>query len=201
MAYLLQAQYVGTVPGLTDQNSGSRRRVSTMFAACPRDWHWVGQRAYPGYGRSLPKSDLVFRAHPDVAPTPGSPEATGDVLAAPLSWTCVWRMSKGWAMWRAVAPDGYVAIGDVFHYDYPPVYEETFRRYACLRLDCVRAVPGGPSLWDDRGTGARCDGSMWVVPDGSDNPWQRFQVRPDYSPPEGPGYTVDLSVVELVRRP
>jgi hypothetical protein len=192
MAYLLQAQYVGTVPGLTDQNSGSRRRVSTMFPACPRDWWWVGQRAYPGYGRSLPKSDLVFRAHPDT---------DDEVLVAARSWTCVWRMSKGWAMWRAVAPDGYVALGDVFHYDYPPDHEETFHSYACVRLDCVRAVPSGHSLWDDRGTGARCDASMWSIPDGTDNPWQRFLVRPDYGPPEEPGYTVDRSVVEIIRRP
>lgn len=167
MAHLLQAQYVGTVPGLTDQNSGSRRSVSTMFPACPRDWHWAGQRGCPGYGRPLPRGELVFRPHPD---------AGGAVLAGAVSWCYVWGMAQGWAMWRAIPPDGYAALGDTFHYNYRPDSEETFTSYACVRLDGVRTVPVGPSLWDDHGTGARGDGSMWVVPDGTDNPWQRFCV-------------------------
>jgi|GEM_PF-6685395 len=196
MPHLVQAQYVGTMPGLTDQNSGSRRSVSTMFPACPKDWYWVGQRGCPGYGRPLPRTELVFRAHPGAGP-----DARGPVLASPVSWSYVWGMAKGWAMWRAIPPDGYVAVGDIFHYNYRPDREETFSNYMCVRRDCLRAVPVGPLLWDDHGTGARGDGSMWVVSDGTDNPWQRFCVQPDYNPPGWPGYSIDLSVVEMVARP
>ena len=189
MGYLVQARYVGTVPGLTDQNSGSRRHVSTVFPACPRDWHWVGQRGYPGYGQLLPKAELVFRTHPD---------ELGYVLAKPVSWDYVWGMAKGWAMWRAVPPAGYVALGDIFHYNYPPDREETFNNYVCAREDCVTAVPSGPELWNDQGTGARDDGSMWAVLDGTDNPWQRFRVQAGYHRPDSPAYTLNMDVIEII---
>ena len=101
-------------------------------------------------------------------------------------------------MWRAVAPPGYVALGDVFHYGYPPDREETFRSYACIRQDCVRAVRPGPLLWTSHGTGARDHASMWSVPDGIGDPWQRFRVRPGFGPPPRPVYVLDLDVVEVV---
>jgi len=189
MGSFLQAQYVGTVPGLTDQNSGSRQNVSTVFPACPRDWFWVGQRGYPGYDQPLPKSDLVIRAHP---------EAPGDILARPVSWTYVWGMAMGWAMWQAVPPAGYVALGDIFHYNYSPEREDTFVNFVCVREDCVNAVPVGPQLWNDQGTGARTDGSMWIVPDGTDNPWQRFRVQPNYYPPNHPVHILNMNLVEVV---
>jgi hypothetical protein len=189
MGYLLQARQVATVPGLTDQNSGSYRHVATMFPACPRGWRWVGQRGYPGYGQRLPRSELVFRTHPD---------AVGDPLADVVSWSYVWGIAKGWAMWRAVPPRGFVVLGDVFHYNYRPDHEETFTTFACVREDCVRAVPVGAELWNGYGTGASNDASMWIVPDGTGNPWQRFRVQPRYDPPDYPVYVLNMDVVEVV---
>jgi hypothetical protein len=189
VGYLLQGRYVGTAPGLTDQNSGSRRQVSTMFPACPRDSFWVGQRGYPGYGHPLPKTELVIRPHP---------EGPDDALIRPVSWTYVWGMAKGWAMWQAVPPEGYVVLGDIFHYNYSPEREDTFNNYVCVREDCVTAVSVGPQLWNDQGTGARDDGSMWIVPDGTDSPWQRFRVQPNYDPPNNPVYMLNMDFVEIV---
>lgn len=189
MGYLLQAQHVGTVPGLTDQNSGSCRQVATMFPACPRDWRWVGQRGYPGYGQPLPRSELVFRTHPD---------AGGEALAGVESWARVWGTAKGWAMWRAVPPSGYVALGDVFHYNYPPDCEDTFTNYACVRADCVQPAAVGAELWNGNGTGARARASMWIIQDGTDNMWQRFRVQPDHGPPRYPVHALDPDVVEVI---
>jgi hypothetical protein len=189
MGYLLQARYAGTKPGLTDQGSGARRHVATMFPTCPQDWHWAGQRGCPSYDQPLPERDLVFRIHP---------EADGDVVSRVASWEYVWGMAKGWAMWRAIPPSGYVVLGDVFHYNYSPDREGTFNNYACVREDCVMTIPVGPELWNDHGTGAPKDGSMWLVMDGTDNPWQRFRVQPSYDPPNYPFYVLNMDVVEIV---
>jgi hypothetical protein len=107
-------------------------------------------------------------------------------------------MAKGWAMWRPVPPAGYVVLGDIFHYNYPPDREETFDNYVCVREDCVTPVPIGPELWNDKGTGAREDGSMWMVLDGTDNPWQRFRVQAGHDRPDFPAYTLNMDVVEII---
>lgn len=189
MGYLLQARHVGTRPGLTDYDSGAYTPVATVFPACPRGWWWLGQRGYPGYGMPLPAQEVVVRPHP---------HADDGVVAPPSDWLCVWATPKGWAMWQAVAPDGYAVLGDVFHYDYPPNRDATFRSYACVRLDCVKPVPSGPQLWSCLGTGSPADASMWVAPDGTANPWQRFRVQPNYNAPAHPVYALDMDVVELV---
>ncbi|HEU4350011.1 MAG TPA: hypothetical protein VFR35_19715 [Actinoplanes sp.] len=192
MGHLLQARRVGTVPGLTDFNSGSHRQVATMFPACPRDWRWIGQRGCPGYDQSLPKSELVFRPHPN---------ADGDVFAPVAEWHYVWGTARGWAMWRAIPPPGYLALGDVFHYNYRPGREDTFTTYACVRADCALTVPVGDELWNAHGTGTRQAASMWTIPDGTPAPWRRFHVQPDHHRPHGPFHILDPRLVEVLPDP
>lgn len=88
----------------------------------------------------------------------------GAVFTYPLRFKQVWhipRGSKPMYAWKAVAPEGYTAIGMVVtNSESPP------------EVTCMRCVPNGwcvasktapVKVWDDSGAGGGKPGSIWVV--------------------------------------
>ncbi|WP_241269685.1 Vps62-related protein [Streptomyces chrestomyceticus] len=96
--------------------------------------------------------------------------ASHDILKPPTDFELIWR-DKGsgadtnGAVWRPVPPDGYVALGDVFTSSWTkpdPVW------YVCVRKEAggrryVREAQIAELIWDDRGSGADADVSVWQV--------------------------------------
>jgi Vacuolar protein sorting-associated protein 62/Insecticidal Crystal Toxin, P42 len=104
-------------------------------------------------------------------------------LRAPTDYQLIWRDQKSGAdkdgsVWRAVAPAGYVALGDLWtgSWDKP-----TGAAMRCVRQDLVRRADVGGMIWWDKGSGASADVSVWTVdqpayPSGGDE--ERIIIAP-----------------------
>lgn len=112
-----------------------------------------------------------------VGPKPGS-SGSSPVVASPVRWEWLWN-DKGsggkhsGTFWRPVAPDGYVALGDVATYEWTAPSLDIIW---CLRADLVKSADfEKTAIWMDQGSGGAWDCSVWkVVPravgvDGSEN--------------------------------
>lgn len=89
----------------------------------------------------------------------------GTALRAPIDFQLIWKHSgprarTAFSLWRAVAPDGYVAMGSVCGVgnDKPPL--NTVR---CVRADLVHTSYVSHRIWHDKGSGAEGDFSAWGV--------------------------------------
>lgn len=92
-----------------------------------------------------------------------------DAIAAPLYLLQTWtdRGSGGdqdVAFWHVYCPDGYTALGDVISADtFDNPYNDIKNKYACIRKDLVNSSSIGNVVWNDKGSGAVEDGSLWSV--------------------------------------
>ncbi|CAM4394107.1 Vps62-related protein [Pseudoalteromonas ostreae] len=80
-------------------------------------------------------------------------------LRSPVKFDMIWKDSgsgahKDGSCWRPVAPDGYVALGDVFvkGYNSPSLEDIT-----CVRADLAYGAVVGNGIWADHGSGASAD--------------------------------------------
>ncbi|HEY6815605.1 MAG TPA: Vps62-related protein [Croceibacterium sp.] len=86
-------------------------------------------------------------------------------LAAPVGYTRVWDDTGGSAerdvsIWRPVAPEGYVALGDVA---VPGYNQPSVKDVWCVRADLTERGAFGSPVWDDRGARHRQNVSIWPV--------------------------------------
>ncbi len=87
-------------------------------------------------------------------------------VAAPVDYSWVWDDSGSgadWdgAVWRPVAPAGYIALGDVAtsNHDKPSVND-----IWCVRVDLVATgIFAGDCAWNDQGSGGKHDVAAWPV--------------------------------------
>ncbi len=89
----------------------------------------------------------------------------GTALRAPNDFELIWkhtgpRARTDFSLWRPVAPEGYVAMGDVCGVgnDKPP--RNTVR---CIRADLVHTSRAGKMIWNDKGSGALANFSVWAT--------------------------------------
>ncbi|MGY0061164.1 Vps62-related protein [Streptomyces sp. LZ34] len=95
---------------------------------------------------------------------------SGDILRPPRDFELIWRdagsgADENGAVWRPIPQDGYVALGDVFtgSWNKPdPAW------HVCVRKEVggrryVREAQIAELVWDDRGSGADRDVSVWQV--------------------------------------
>ncbi|POR38272.1 Uncharacterized protein TPAR_01530 [Tolypocladium paradoxum] len=87
-------------------------------------------------------------------------------VASPVGWTWCWN-PKGQGgkhdgtICRPIAPDGYVALGDVAQYLWD---QPSLSTIWCLRADLVQdATFEGNNIWNDQGSGGDWDVSCWSV--------------------------------------
>lgn len=94
-----------------------------------------------------------------------------DALKHPEDYTQIWNDKKSGASmdgacWRAKAPKGYVALGDIFGkgYDKPALTD-----MVCVRADLIEEGAIGNQIWSDKNSGASMDIDTYeiVVPDGT----------------------------------
>lgn len=89
----------------------------------------------------------------------------GTALRAPVDYQLVWQDEGTGALsnasiWRPLPPEGYVAMGLVYGVDYDKPSRHAVR---CVREDLVMAAQAGELIWDDKGSGAASDLSLWSV--------------------------------------
>jgi hypothetical protein len=87
-------------------------------------------------------------------------------LAKPTGYDRVWKDSGSGAdrdgsCWRPKAPQGYVALGDVFMngHDTAPSPNDAM----CVRQDLTHVAVAGEFIWDDTDTGSDKDFGAWAV--------------------------------------
>lgn len=89
----------------------------------------------------------------------------GTALRSPEDFELVWKDAGSGArtdvsIWRALPPQGYVALGLVCGVGYDKPSRNALR---CVRADLVMAAQTGKSIWNDKGSGAPMDFSAWTI--------------------------------------
>lgn len=150
-------------PVWNDRNSDADKDLAIWKPIAPDGFHICGHIAIDNYD---PASDQY--AVLCVKALPGQE----DVLKAPTKYEKIWSddgsaAHEDGACWRPVAPEGYVALGDVFgRYNkflgkfLPPSLDEV----VCVRKDfAIRANVAEEPIWTDKGSGSDRDFSAWQI--------------------------------------
>jgi len=145
--------------------------------------------------------------------SPGAPGVwcrtfEGDLLAQPQYWEKVWddrgTGAKGdRSLWRPVPPPGYVALGHVGYgmgrnekslSNSSRLSNSNFPNFRCVKRELVEQVanPSLKQIWNDRGSGAKKDGSLWNYVSG--NGYCLSYAVNGYGRPSGPIYDFKSSV-------
>jgi hypothetical protein len=150
--------------------------------------------ATTGYGVAFPSPALIVCAHPDYR---------GNPIAAPSDYQRRWGRSGGGgtgtiaqASWATIPPAGFVACTDFYGPDYDPGARTISQ--ACFSQDCViQASIVQPNVWNDQGSGASDDGSIWGIDDGSGGPWYSFVAQSGYGPPAS-AWRLNPDIIEMI---
>lgn len=143
-------------PTWTDRGSGARRDVGFWMPTAPEGFRPLG-----GVGMSSYDNPAGRMAALCVRPAEEFPGA----VAAPVGYDCIWADHGSGARadgscWRPRAPEGYVALGDIFVEGYgPPPLDAVW----CVHKDHVWDGVVADSIWDDAKSGADTDFSAWTV--------------------------------------
>ncbi|PTU68936.1 DUF946 domain-containing protein [Chromobacterium haemolyticum] len=144
-------------PLYTDKGSGADKDVSIWRANPPSPSQFlIGDHAQNNYNKPTEAIQVVQVEKDD----PSSP-----LLAPPLDYTLIWTDQGSGAdmdgsIWMPSAPDGYVAIGAVCQTGYN---KPNVGNYRCVRRDLVIATAAGDLIWNDKGSGAKSDVSLYAI--------------------------------------
>ncbi|KAK1507832.1 uncharacterized protein CCOS01_16138 [Colletotrichum costaricense] len=105
------------------------------------------------------RATLLVGQNPNTSPSKSA-------VARPIDYTRIWSdtgsgATNNGAVWRPVAPAGYVALGDVGNTNYG---KPSLDKMWCVREDLVGYGKFlATSAWDDSASGADADVSLWAV--------------------------------------
>ena len=136
----------------SDRGTGADSDLSTWAPKLPSGFHAVGYLAKNGY--DLPTREILV--------VKGLVNGT---VAYPTGYRLVWT-DKGsggnqdGAFWEPIAPLGYVAMGTVStaSWTQPPL-----DAVVCVRADLTESANVGSLIWNDKGSGADADASLWMM--------------------------------------
>lgn len=162
----------------SDVGSGSDKDC-TVFRPAPTvtGFYIVGDYAQGNYSGPSGTSLIVMAVNED----PHNP-----LLSKPSDYVQVWN-DKGshgdhdGAIWRPVAPDGYLALGCVANGGYG---KPDIDNYRCVRKDLVTDSLAGNLIWSDKGSHADEDVSLYQLTDVGG----AFVAQGNYDPYVGPAY-------------
>jgi hypothetical protein len=196
--YILEGKMVSAEAGWTDEGSGADTDIATAeaaIAAIPSGWYQVGPRAVLNYDTPIPQQQLVVRKHRDYS---------GEPIQPPARYVYTWGRSNSaipphnaMASFATEAPAGYIALTSLFWANGEPI--STMLRQGCFIKDCLEETSLTGENWNDHGSGADDDGSIWLVNDeGGGLPWRLNLAVSGYDPPPGPFYKLNMDIVEMV---
>ncbi|PHH91001.1 hypothetical protein CDD83_1979 [Cordyceps sp. RAO-2017] len=143
-----------------DSGSGANRSVMVWTPSIQGDMRPLGSVAFGSgfHEAGGTRASLLVGRNPN--------SGGNSAVARPVRFEWLWN-DKGsggkhsGTFWRPVAPDGFVALGDVCTYKWG---EPSLNSIWCLRADLVKdgAFPD-TDIWNDRGSGGAWDCSLWQV--------------------------------------
>ncbi|MFM2371919.1 MAG: hypothetical protein RIS85_1641 [Pseudomonadota bacterium] len=149
----LTSQYQLRYP---DCGSGSDMDGSFWHPLGEGDFRPLGSICVPGYDdMNNNRASMLF------ANAPGQ-----TALVSPVDYAWIWDDSGSGAdwdgsVWRPIAPNGYVALGDVAN---PNHDKPSLNDVWCVRADLVTSgVFSGSCAWQDRGSGGDHDVAGWAI--------------------------------------
>lgn len=143
-----------------DNGTGAKADVAIFqadLAVVPDGYYIIGQVAVPCHTSTVPPSSIILV------------KSEQPVIKSPVGYNLMWHDkgsggSQDISFWQVLAPEGYVALGDVAFPGYDKPSDHFTKKYACIKRELL--APGRLSdhpIWVDRGSGARLDGSLWQV--------------------------------------
>lgn len=161
------------VPIWNDKGSGADRDGAFYRPVAPEGWYLLGDY---GQGNYQPPTGPVLVIRVVENDDPDHP-----ALAAPSSWVQIWNdrgsgADQDGSFWAPIPPFGYVVCGHAVAegHDSPP----NIPNFRCLRYDLAKSVALGGLIWNDRGSGADADVSIYRVPE-----LNVIWAIPSYDPP------------------
>lgn len=146
-------------------SAGSRAKPAAFWRPTP------APDLLPGY---FPLGDVLVAGHDNIngstvvavvceADTPSADPARGPALQRPDDFELIWKdtgskSKRDGAIWRPIPPQGYVAMGSVCSNDHE---KPSLNAVRCVRADLVIASDVGELIWNDRGSGAKQNVSVW----------------------------------------
>ena len=166
-----------------DQGSGANMDV-TIWRPHPTDTSWfiIGDYAQGNYSTPTGVSIVVKAINDD----PANP-----LLKLPADYREVWNDhgsggDNDGSIWYPVPQDGYKPLGFAgqMGYDKPNI-----SNFACVRQDLLTTTDAGVLIWNDQGSGADKDVSLYAIVDVEN----AFAAQADYDPFQGTVYKLKSS--------
>lgn len=149
-----------------DRGSGADRDGSFFKAEqLPDGFYRLGDLAVPGYPRDNNSGDVGPVGASVVAIVRDRGGSNRPALATPAGLERVYGdwgsgADRDGSFWRIIAPEGYVALGDICQEGYD---EPNRDEYRCVRKDLVVSGVVDGTIWDDAGSGADQDVALWSL--------------------------------------
>ena len=181
----------------TDVGTGSRMGITVYgptLSSIPTGYSIVGMAAVPATNGAGNKQ-MLFLVNPE-----SDPEA----IAEPVGFKLIWKdAGSGGHMYGSFysvnCPMPYVALGDVAVGSWSPPSEELKKKFACINLKLVRSAIIGDLIWNDRGSGAYSDISVWETANQKDSACPGlvglFKATNSFSKPNLHAYSLPVSSV------
>jgi hypothetical protein len=140
----------------SDKGSHASKDVTFYRPVPPAGYFIIGDYAQGN------KKDAVGSA---VVVKPVDEDPKNPLIQKPLKYELIWnsegsKPDKPFSIWRPVAPDKYVSVGDVATTDF---LEPHIENYRCLRKDVAGEIHRGSEIWNDAHSGANLDVTLYQI--------------------------------------
>jgi len=184
----------------SDRDSGADKDLNVFYPKVPKDWYWVALLAGgdPGNYEAMKQGQLIVRHNPNYQ---------GDSLIRPFSPGG--RVQRKWGMNAgsrtielsvAVPPENFSALSGFFGYggDERGIFNINSFAFVANSL-LTQNNPIDRQIWNDHGSGAKDDGSVWGVANTAwkGNGWQCFVPNSGYNQPAGTFPSLDLNQIDF----
>jgi len=151
----LVGRYVALHKIYDDHGTHAKKDVSFARPETGDQWHYLGWVAYPGKGGAVGEALIVK-------------ELVRGALADITGWDQVWSdhgsgNRQNFYTWKANAsnPTEYKVLGDFF--THLSATKPDISGMKAVHEHCLARGKIGAQIWNDHGTGANQDGSLWEV--------------------------------------
>ena len=143
----------------TDAGTGARMGITVYgptLSSIPAGYFMVGMAAVP-VTNGAGNKQMLFLVNPE-----SDPEA----IAEPVGFKLIWKDSGSGgymdgSFYSVNCPTPYVALRDVAAGSWSLPSDELKKKFACIHLKLARSAMIGDLIWNDRGSGAHSDISVW----------------------------------------
>lgn len=145
----------------TDSWSFAQKYLSVFHPSVDSGFRWVGQSAQANHETVAKHKTPILQDKYELG-----------LLREPNTWFCLWSLhlpsTNNFSCWRAIPPNGYRALGDVFVVQPANEWNSTIppdlvKDYACIHEDlCEEITELVERIWNDVGTVTRQRITLWT---------------------------------------